>query len=149
MADHAYRSSVRQLSENGELSGLSATVASQRPTWRKDTEKVIVRAWHATATAEGADAYREHFTRAVLPELQRIDGYQGAYLLRRDHDTHVRLQVLTLWDSLEAISSFAGANPENAVVEPAVHAALVSYDSTVTHHTVVVNTVGANARIGE
>jgi len=57
---------------------------------------VIVRAWHATATAEGADAYREHFTRAVLPELQRIDGYQGAYLLRRDHDTHVRLQVLTL-----------------------------------------------------
>ena len=103
---------------------------------------MIVRAWHATATAEGADAYREHFTRAVLPELQRIDGYQGAYLLRRD-------QVLTLWDSLEAISSFAGANPENAVVEPAAHAALVSYDSTVTHHTVVVNTVGANARIGE
>jgi heme-degrading monooxygenase HmoA len=106
---------------------------------------VIVRAWHA----EGANAYREHFTRAVLPELQRIDGYQGAYLLRRDHDTQVRLQVLTLWDSLEAISSFAGANPENVVVEPAAQATLVSYDSTVTHHTVVVNTVGANARIGE
>ena len=110
---------------------------------------MIVRAWHATATAEGADAYREHFTRAVLPELQRIGGYQGAYLLRRDHDTHVRLQVLTLWASLEAISSFAEANPENAVVDPAAHAALVSYDSTVTHHTVVVNAVGANARIGE
>ena len=102
--------------------------------------------WHATATAEGADAYREHFTGTVLPDLQRIDGYRGAYLLRRDHDTHVRLQVLTLWDSLEAISSFAGANPENAVVEPAAHAALVSYDSTVTHHTVVVNTVGTCQR---
>jgi heme-degrading monooxygenase HmoA len=86
---------------------------------------VIVRAWQATATAEGADAYREHFTGTVLPELQRIDGYQGAYLLRRDHDTHVQLQVLTLWDSLEAISSFAGANPENAVIDPAAHAALV------------------------
>lgn len=110
---------------------------------------MIVRAWQATATAEGADAYREHFTRTVLPQLQRIDGYQGAYLLRRDHDTHIQLQVLTLWDSLEAISSFAGANPENAVVDPAAHAALVSYDSTVTHHTVVVDTVGANARIRE
>ena len=149
MADPAYRSSVRQLRENGELSGLSATLASQGPTWRKDAETVIVRAWQATATAEGADAYREHFTGTVLPELQRIDGYQGAYLLRRDHDTHVQLQVLTLWDSLEAISSFAGANPENAVVDPAAHAALVSYDSTVTHHTVVVDTVGANARIRE
>ena len=46
-------------------------------------------AWHATATAEGTDAYREHFTRTVLPDLHRIDGYQGAYLLRRDHDTVV------------------------------------------------------------
>jgi heme-degrading monooxygenase HmoA len=110
---------------------------------------VIVRAWHAIATAEGADAYREHFTRTVLPDLQRIDGYRGGYLLRRDHDTHVRLQVLTLWDSLEAIRSFAGANLENAVVEPAAQAALVTYDSTVTHHTVVVDTVGANARTGE
>ena len=108
---------------------------------------MIVRAFHATATAEGADAYREHFTRSVLPDLQRIDGYQGAYLLRRDHDRHVELQVLTLWDSLEAISRFAGANLEHAVVEPAAQAALASYDPTVTHHTVVVDTVGANARI--
>ena len=112
-------------------------------------DKVIVRAWHAVATADGADDYREHFTRAVLPDLQRIDGYRGAYLLRRDHGTHVRLQVLTLWDSLEAIRSFAGANLENAVVEPAVQAALVTYDSTVTHHTVVVDTVGADARTDE
>src|SRR5215207_1864503 len=149
MADPGYRSS-------GGSSARTANCQGCQPHWPpKDRprgrirRRVIVRAWHATATAEGADAYREHFTRAVLPELQRIDGYQGAYLLRRDHDTHVRLQVLTLWDSLEAISSFAGANPENAVVEPAAHAALVSYDSTVTHHTVVVNRVGANARIGE
>lgn len=110
---------------------------------------MIVRAWQATATAEGADIYRGHFTRTVLPELQRIEGYQGAYLLRRDHDTHVQLQVLTLWDSLEAISSFAGATPEDAIVDPAAQAALVSYDSTVTHHTVVVDTVGVNTRIRE
>ena len=67
---------------------------------------MIVRAWHATATAEGADAYREHFTHAVLPALQPIDGYRGAYLLRRDHDGHVELQVLTVWDSLEALQQF-------------------------------------------
>jgi heme-degrading monooxygenase HmoA len=110
---------------------------------------VIVRAWHATATAEGADAYREHFTRSVLPDLQRIDGYRGAYLLRRDHDRHVELQVLTLWDSLDAIGRFAGANPEHAVVEPGARAVLVTYDSTVTHHTVVVDAIGASTRPGE
>jgi heme-degrading monooxygenase HmoA len=108
---------------------------------------VIVRAFHATASAAGADAYREHFTRSVLPDLQRIDGYQGAYLLRRDHDGHVELQVLTLWDSLEAISRFAGANLDHAVIEPAAKAALASYDPTVTHHTVVVDAAGADARL--
>jgi heme-degrading monooxygenase HmoA len=109
---------------------------------------VIVRAFHAIATAEGANAYRTHFTRSVLPDLQRIDGYRGAYLLRRDHDRHVELQVLTLWDSLEAIRRFAGADLEQAVVEPAARAALASYDPAVTHHTVVVDTVGTNARMG-
>jgi heme-degrading monooxygenase HmoA len=110
---------------------------------------VIIRVFHATATAEGADAYRGHFTRSVLPALELIDGYQGAYLLRRDHDRHVQLQVLTLWHSLEAIRRFAGANLEHAVVEPAAEAALASYDPTVTHYTVMVDTVGANARIGQ
>jgi heme-degrading monooxygenase HmoA len=110
---------------------------------------VIFRVFHATATAEGADAYCEHFTGSVLPDLQRIDGYKGAYLLRRDHDGHVELQVLTLWDSLEAIRRFAGANLEHAVVEPAAQAVLASYDSTVTHHTVVVDAVGADAPLGQ
>jgi heme-degrading monooxygenase HmoA len=104
---------------------------------------VIFRAFHATATPEGADAYREHFTRSVLPGLQRIDGYQGAYLLRRDQHGQVELQVLTLWDSLEAIRRFAGANPHRAVVEPAAQAVLEAYDPTVTHHSVEVDTVGS------
>jgi heme-degrading monooxygenase HmoA len=115
---------------------------------QQQEDAVIVRAFHATATAEGADAYREHFTRSVLPDLQCIDGYQGAYLLRRDHDGHVELQVLTLWDSLEAIRRFAGANLEHAVVEPTAQAVLASYDPTVTHHIVMVDTVGATAHLG-
>jgi heme-degrading monooxygenase HmoA len=110
---------------------------------------VIIRSFHATATTDGADAYREHFTRSVLPDLQCIDGYKGAYLLRRDHDGQVELQVLTLWDSLEAISRFVGGNLDHAVVEPAAQAALASYDLTVTHHTVVVAAAGGNAHIGQ
>lgn len=110
---------------------------------------MIFRAWHGTATAEGADAYHEHFTRAVLPTLRPIDGYHGAYLLRRDHDGHVQLQALTVWDSLEAIRRFAGTNLDRAVVEPDAQAVLASYDTTVTHHTVVVDTMSANTRIDQ
>jgi hypothetical protein len=35
------------------------------------------------ATVDGARAYEEHFRRTVLPELAGIDGWQGAYLVRR------------------------------------------------------------------
>jgi heme-degrading monooxygenase HmoA len=111
------------------------------PTTRRTEGAVIFRAFHATATPEGADAYREHLNRSVLPGLQRIDGYRGAYLLRRDHHGHVELQVLTLWDSLEAIRGFAGADLEHAVVEPAAQAVLEAYDPVVTHHSVEVDTV--------
>jgi heme-degrading monooxygenase HmoA len=130
----------------GQMIGVLASYARAITIGREDI--VIVRAWHATATAEGADAYREHFTRAVLPVLQPIDGYHGAWLLRHDHDGHVELQVLTMWDSLEAISRFAGADLHRAVVEPDAQAALASYDTTVTHHNIVVDTVSAatNAR---
>lgn len=106
---------------------------------------MIARSFHATASAEGADAYREHFTRSVLPDLERIDGYRGAYLLRRDLDSRVELQVLTLWDSLDAIRRFAGVELDTAVVEPAAEAVLAAYDPAVTHHAVVVDTVSTAA----
>ena len=111
---------------------------------------MIVRAWHATATPAGADAYHRHFTRSVLPALRRIDGYQGAYLLRRNHDTRVELQVLSLWDSLEAIRRFTGATLDRAVVDPDAQAVLADYDTTVAHHTaVVVDTVHPDTPIGQ
>jgi heme-degrading monooxygenase HmoA len=55
--------------------------------------------------------------RTVLPTLQAIAGYHGAYLLRRDHDGHVEPQVLTLWESLESVRRFAGTSLDHAVVD--------------------------------
>ncbi|TDD79743.1 hypothetical protein E1293_22570 [Actinomadura darangshiensis] len=102
---------------------------------------MIARVWRATATAEGADAYREHFTGSVLPTLRRLDGHRGAYLFRRDGDGRVELEVMTLWESGEAIRAFAGTDMATAVVESEARAVLLDYDETVSHQTVVVDTV--------
>jgi heme-degrading monooxygenase HmoA len=99
---------------------------------------LIARIWHATATPTGAEAYQRHFTNAVLPELRQLDGHQGAYLLQRATADHVDIQVVTLWESLEAIADFAGPNLDTAVVEPDAQAALLTYGTTVTHHDVLV-----------
>jgi heme-degrading monooxygenase HmoA len=102
---------------------------------------MIARVWRATATPEGAEAYREHFTGSVLPTLRRLDGHRGAYLFRLDRDDLVELEVMTLWESDEAIQAFAGTDMATAVVEPEAQAVLLSYDKTVTHRTVEVDTI--------
>lgn len=94
---------------------------------------MIARTWQATATADGAQKYRQHFITAVQPTLTATDGFHGATLLERDGDEATEIQVVTLWESLDAIHAFAGSDIAVAVVEPAADAALVDYDRTVRH----------------
>jgi len=49
----------------------------------------------------------------------------------------VEFVVLTLWDSMDAVRKFAGANPEKAVVAPDAQAVLSSFDEFVSHYEVV------------
>ncbi|MEV4177812.1 hypothetical protein [Nonomuraea sp. NPDC049709] len=65
----------------------------------------------------------------MLPELRGTGGHRGAYVLRRDTDEHVELQVITLWESFDSIRAFAGDDLGTAVVEPAARAVLPSYDT--------------------
>jgi len=96
---------------------------------------MIVRIWKATATNDGSRDYQSHFERNVMPELKALAGFLKAYLLKRARDGVIDIEVHTLWESLEAIRAFAAPDIEVAVVEPEARAALVSYDTTVTHFT--------------
>jgi len=95
---------------------------------------MIVRVWRGhAADARGADGYAEHLRDRVFPQLERIAGQRGAYLLRRDVQDGIEVLVVTLWDSYEAISRFAGDTPDVAVVEPPVARLLDLTDSHVSH----------------
>jgi heme-degrading monooxygenase HmoA len=98
---------------------------------------MVVRSWRGYAAAGKAHAYPEHLLRSVRPKLEQLNGFRGLYLLRRSQGNEVEFRVLTLWESMEAVRSFAGAQPELAVVEPEARAALVRFDSTVDHYEVV------------
>ena len=98
---------------------------------------MIVRTWSARATKSGADAYSSYFRETLLPQLQELDGFSGAFLLARDDDGLVELTAHTLWDSLDAIRSFAGDDIATAVVEPEALAVLEHSDTTVVHRNVL------------
>ena len=46
---------------------------------------------------------------------------------------------MTLWESMDAIRQFAGEQVDQAVVEPEARAVLRSFDTTVSHHEVLVS----------
>jgi heme-degrading monooxygenase HmoA len=102
---------------------------------------MTVRTWSATADAAGAGNYGRYFSGTLLPELRKLPGFQGAYLLRRDLDRDGTVEVTahTFWASLEAIRAFAGDDITVAVVEPEARAMLLSFDRSVSHRSVVVD----------
>lgn len=92
---------------------------------------MIARRWRARATTANADAYERHLAVAVFPGLAAIVGFRGGCLLRGDRGAEVELEVMTFWDSLEALAAFAGADPGVAVVELAAQRLLARYDTRV------------------
>jgi heme-degrading monooxygenase HmoA len=100
---------------------------------------MFARVWRCTASLENVPRYVGHFQQDVFPELKQLQGFQEAYVLQRTLDDGVEITVLTLWESREAIRGFAGDNAETAVVAPAAQAVLRTFDTTVTHHEILLN----------
>lgn len=98
---------------------------------------VILRIWRAHADASSADRYPRHLLDKVRPALEKIAGFQGLFLVTRQQGDEVEYVVQTLWDSMDAIRSFAGPHPERAVVEPAAAAMLLRFDDVVDHYEVL------------
>jgi heme-degrading monooxygenase HmoA len=102
---------------------------------------MIARIWRGRATDAKADDYHRHFTSDVVPNLERIAGHKGAYLLRREVEGGVEFLAVTLWDSLATIKAFSGPDPERAHIEPAGRAALSDFDEFARNYEVVVSTI--------
>ena len=70
---------------------------------------MILRYWRGWTTPQNADAYQKIVSEQVLPgTARRLDGYHGAYLLRRDLDNEVEFATVMIFDSLDQVCAFAG-----------------------------------------
>jgi heme-degrading monooxygenase HmoA len=99
---------------------------------------VIARLWHGWARGANADRYEALLRAEILPDIHRIEGFLGAYLLRRDVDEEIEFVTVTLWQSLDAVRAFAGEDYEAAVVPPEARALLSRFDERSTHYETLV-----------
>jgi hypothetical protein len=98
---------------------------------------MILRYWRGWTTLQNAEAYQKIVSAQVLPGIaaRRLDGYHGAYLLRRDLDHEVEFATVMIFDSLDHVRAFAGEDYETAYVPAAARAVLARFDGKSTHYT--------------
>ena len=98
---------------------------------------MILRYWRGWTSAQNADSYQRIVSEQVLPGIaaRQLDGYHGAYLLRRDLDSEVEFATVMIFDSLDDIRAFAGDDYETAYVPPAARAVLARFDEKSAHYT--------------
>ncbi len=100
---------------------------------------MIARMWQGWAPTATADDYQRHYQSEVVQHLRTVVGFCGARLLRRQDDDDVLFTSITFFTSMDAVRAFAGANPEQAVVEDTARRALTRWDHHVTHHDIAVD----------
>jgi heme-degrading monooxygenase HmoA len=97
---------------------------------------MISRHWRGLFKPEYADDYVEHLRTQTFPAIQKLTGFVGASILRREAEGGIEFLVITKWASLDSIREFAGPKVETAVVPKLVQEMLIEYDPVARHYEV-------------
>ena len=79
---------------------------------------MIARIWRGTVREADKDTYYEYLKKTGLQEYAATSGNRGVYTLRRVSNGQCEFLLLTLWESWDAIRTFAGPDYEQAVYYP-------------------------------
>jgi hypothetical protein len=102
---------------------------------------MIARHWRGWTNVHNADAYETLLKTKVLPDLKRVAGYCGGYILRADGEEEVEFVVVNLFDSIESVRSFSGADHTVPVFEPEARLLLSRIEPIARHYEVRSSTV--------
>jgi heme-degrading monooxygenase HmoA len=92
--------------------------------------------WHGWTTPKNADRYEALLKEEIFVGIQNrhIGGFRGIQLLRRDAGSEVEFVTLMMFESIEAVREFAGADYELAVVPDNARAVLARFDARSQHY---------------
>jgi heme-degrading monooxygenase HmoA len=70
----------------------------------------IVRIWRGRTAPDKADEYTAYLHEHGIKKLEAL-GARAVQLFREDRDDDSQFMVITLWDTLEAMTQWAGTDP--------------------------------------
>lgn len=98
---------------------------------------MIARTWRGATSTEDAEAYHEYLNQTGVNACETTPGNRGVYVLRREVGTRAEFLFVSLWESMEAVTRFAGADAR-AVFYPEDERYLIDFDPDVAHYEVLV-----------
>lgn len=100
---------------------------------------MIARIWRGVTSAEKAEQYFAYLMETGLKDYRAVPGNRGVQVLRRTYEDKTEFLLLSLWESYEAIRTFAGNDLEKAVYYPKDKEFLLELEPKVTHYEVATN----------
>ena len=85
---------------------------------------MIARIWHGWTKREDAKAYEKLLRDEIFPSIaaRKIEGYRGAELFVRENGDEVEFVTLLRFDSMDAVTEFAGPETSKPVIFPEAEA---------------------------
>lgn len=101
---------------------------------------MIARTWHGRVPAAKADAYYDYLLRTGLTDYQATRGNRGMLVLRRIEGEVAHFTLTSFWESVEAITAFAGHPIDTARYYPEDDDYLLEREPFVMHQEVLMVT---------
>jgi heme-degrading monooxygenase HmoA len=100
---------------------------------------MISRIWHGWTSHQNADVYEKLLKEEIIVGIQarNIKGFKSIQLLQRRLDQEVEFVTIMLFDDLDAVREFAGADHEACVVPEKARAVLAHFDQRSRHYDVL------------
>jgi antibiotic biosynthesis monooxygenase (ABM) superfamily enzyme len=85
---------------------------------------VVARIWHGWTKPADAQAYEKLLRDEIFPSIaaRKIEGYRGAELFIREDGNEVEFVTLLRFDSMDAVTEFAGLETSKPVIFPKAEA---------------------------
>lgn len=98
---------------------------------------LVGRVWKGRTSAAKADEYQRYLDANGISMILSTPGNRGVTVMRRDVGEAVEFTVLSVWDSMQAVRNFAGADYQKAVILPRDREFLLTVEPDVQHFEVL------------
>jgi len=112
-------------------------LAAENPKPEAARKIAIARIWRGRTLASKADEYERYLNANGVAKIRTTPGNRGVTVLRRTDGDKTEFEVISIWESIEAVKNFAGADYQKAVILPRDREYLLEVEPNVLHYEIL------------